>query len=275
MRRFRHASLVVTLLGLGLLAPGARADIVDAVNAMRHTGCGNQRGGLPSLQRQPALNAVARRLAAGAELGAALAAAGYRADTAFSVQVQGADSLVRDYCPRLLDARMSEAGAFEQGQSTWVVIAAPADAPALDDPGRVAHRILGLVNAARARRRNCGTESYAATGPLAWSDRLTSAASAHALDMEGHDFFDHTGSDGSDPITRVSRTGYRPRATGENLAFNQESPEEVVRGWLASPHHCANIMDPRFHDLGVAYVISRRREQSIYWVLTLGTRGHL
>ena len=49
----------------------------------------------------------------------------------------------------------------------------------------------------------------------------------------------------------------------------------MVRGWLASPHHCANIMDPRFRELGVAYIISHRREQSIYWDLTLGARGRL
>ena len=61
----------------------------------------------------------------------------------------------------------------------------------------------------------------------------------------------------------------------ENLAFNQESAEEVVRGWLASPHHCANLMDARFRELGLAYVVSRRREQSIYWDLTLGARRRL
>ena len=65
------------------------------------------------------------------------------------------------------------------------------------------------------------------------------------------------------------------RAAGENLAFNQESAAEVVRGWLASPHHCANLMDPRFRELGLAFVVSRDREQSVYWDLTLGARRHL
>lgn len=65
------------------------------------------------------------------------------------------------------------------------------------------------------------------------------------------------------------------RAWRASIAFNQESAEEVVRVWLASPHHCANIMDPRFRELGLACVVSRRREQSIYWDLTLGARRHL
>jgi uncharacterized protein YkwD len=50
--------------------------------------------------------------------------------------------------------------------------------------------------------------------------------------------------------------------------------EDVVRGWPASPHHCADIMDPRFHEPGVDIII-RRREQSIYWDLTLSARSQL
>jgi uncharacterized protein YkwD len=284
MRRFRFTGRAVMLLGLGLalLAPGARADIVDVVNGIRRDGCGGLRGGRPSLQRQSALTDAARRLAAGTELGTAMADAGYRADTAFSAHVSGTASaaqtaavLSRQFCARLLDAQLTEAGGYERGRSGWVIVAAPARTSALADPRLVADRVLALVNAARAQRRNCGVESMAATTPLAWSEELARAARVHALDMERNGFFEHAGSDGSDPLTRVSRTGYGPRAAGENLAFNQETPEDVVRGWLASPHHCANIMDPRFRELGVAYVISRQREQSIYWDLTLGARGNL
>jgi uncharacterized protein YkwD len=284
MHRFRIAGCAVTLLGLGLalLAPCARADIVDVVNGIRRDGCASLRGGLPPLQRQAALAEAARRLGAGAELGAAMADAGYRADSAFSAHVSGAASdtqaaqlLTLQFCARLLDTRLAEAGGHAQGLDGWVILAAPARTSALNDPQRVGRRVLVLVNAARARRRSCGAEPMAATAPLAWSEALAQAARVHALDMERTDFFDHAGSDGSDPFTRVVRAGYSPRAAGENLAFNQETPEDVVRGWLASPHHCANIMDPRFRELGVAYVISRRREQSIYWDLTLGARGHL
>jgi uncharacterized protein YkwD len=278
----RHIGLAAALLALGcaLPPPAARADIVDVVNTMRHDGCGKLRGGRPPLQRHAALADAARRLAAGAELGSALADAGYRADTAFSAAVHDAASaaeaaqvLSQRFCVRLLEARLTEAGGYARGDSAWVILAAPARTPALEDPLRVARRLLALVNAARAQARRCGTESLAAAGPLAWSDALARAARAHALDMERHDFFGHTGSDGSDPFTRIARTGYRARAAGENLAFNQESPEDVVRGWLASPHHCANIMDPRFRELGLAYVLSRRREQSIYWDLTFGAPG--
>ena len=96
-------------------------------------------------------------------------------------------------------------------------------------------------------------------------------SSDHARDMARRKFFEHQGSDGSQPRDRVRRTGYHSRLTGENIAYGPESAEEVVAGWLASPGHCANIMDPRFEEIGVALAIGRKRGQ-IYWVQEFGLR---
>jgi uncharacterized protein YkwD len=82
-------------------------------------------------------------------------------------------------------------------------------------------------------------------------------------------FFEHRGSDGSQPRDRVRRAGYSSRLTGENIAYGPVSAEEVVAGWLASPDHCANIMDPRFRDIGVGVAAGRGRGE-IYWVQTFG-----
>jgi uncharacterized protein YkwD len=82
-------------------------------------------------------------------------------------------------------------------------------------------------------------------------------------------FFDHRGSDGSQPRDRVLRTGYKSQLTGENIALGPESAEEVVAGWLKSPGHCANIMEPRFRDIGVGVATGRGRGK-IYWVQTFG-----
>ena len=82
-------------------------------------------------------------------------------------------------------------------------------------------------------------------------------------------YFEHRGSDGSQPKERVLRAGYESRLTGENIAFGPESAEEVVAGWLASPGHCANIMDARFADIGVGLSIGHKRGQ-IYWVQDFG-----
>jgi uncharacterized protein YkwD len=130
-------------------------------------------------------------------------------------------------------------------------------------------RVVDLVNAARAKNRRCGSERFSATHPLSRSDELDDAAEAHARAMARKKFFDHRGKDGSQPKDRVLRAGYRPRLTGENIALGPESAEEVVAGWLASPGHCANIMEPRVQHIGVAVATGRGRGK-IYWVQEFG-----
>lgn len=131
--------------------------------------------------------------------------------------------------------------------------------------GAVRARVVELVNEARSHGRRCGSRRLAAARPLAISRKLNDAAAAHARDMARRNFFEHQGSDGSQPRDRVMRAGYEFRLTGENIAFGPESAEEVVAGWLASPGHCENIMDPRFEDIGVAVSTGRKRGR-IYWV---------
>jgi uncharacterized protein YkwD len=132
----------------------------------------------------------------------------------------------------------------------------------------IRERVLRLVNHARAGSRRCGHERFAATTPLAASPLLDRAAQEHAFDMARYDYFEHTGMDGSVPKERLARLGYRSLLTGENIAYAPESAEEVVSGWLASPGHCANIMEPRFREMGIAFAVGRKRG-AIYWVQDL------
>jgi uncharacterized protein YkwD len=130
-------------------------------------------------------------------------------------------------------------------------------------------RVVDLVNEARSHGRRCGSERFAAAPPLSISRKLTDAAEDHARDMVRRKFFDHRGSNGSQPKDRVLRAGYQPRLSGENIALGPESAEEVVAGWLDSPGHCANIMEPRFQEIGIGLAIGKKRGQ-IYWVQTFG-----
>ena len=130
-------------------------------------------------------------------------------------------------------------------------------------------RVVELVNDARAKARKCGHERYIAAPALNVSQELNEAAADHARDMVRKKFFEHRGSDGSQPRDRVHQAGYESRLTGENIALGPESAEEVVAGWLASPGHCSNIMDARFRDIGVGLATGRKRGQ-IYWVQDFG-----
>ena len=87
--------------------------------------------------------------------------------------------------------------------------------------------------------------------------------------MAARSYFDHHAPDGSEPRDRVRRTGYRWMLIGENIAFGPDTAEEVVAGWLASPGHCANIMDARFRDMGSAVAKGRKRGY-FYWVQDFG-----
>ncbi len=149
-------------------------------------------------------------------------------------------------------------------------VAIPADAIVTrDSHTKVRARVVDLVNEARKHRRRCGSEQFPAAAPLSVSQKLNDAAAGHARDMARKKFFEHRGSNGSQPRDRVRRAGYDSRLTGENIALGPESAEEVVAGWLASPGHCANIMDARFQQIGVAVSVGRKRGQ-IYWVQNFG-----
>ncbi len=134
---------------------------------------------------------------------------------------------------------------------------------------RVQQQVLERVNQARAQGRTCGRVHFGPTAPLRVSDKLYRAARIHAGDMARHGYFEHEGRDGSSPKTRVQRQKYRLRLIGENIAFGPESAAEVVSGWLGSPGHCANIMDPRFRDMGVAVALGRKPGH-FYWSQELG-----
>lgn len=131
-------------------------------------------------------------------------------------------------------------------------------------------RVVELVNEARSHARRCGREKFSPAPPLNVSRKLDDAAAGHARDMAKRKYFEHRGSDGSQPRDRVARAGYASRLTGENIALGPESAEEVVAGWLDSPGHCANIMDARFRDIGVGLSSGPKRGQT-YWVQTFGS----
>jgi len=50
--------------------------------------------------------------------------------------------------------------------------------------------------------------------------------------------------------TRISATGYDWQTVGENIATGYPTARAAVSGWMASPDHCRNILDPSFRDVG-------------------------
>lgn len=131
--------------------------------------------------------------------------------------------------------------------------------------GVFTQRVLSLTNAART----CGTTGHAAAPALSASAQLGQAAQGHASNMATRNYFSHTSQDGRTLADRINATGYRWSTIGENIAAGQPIPEDVVSGWLSSPGHCRNIMNPAFRELGVGYVQGGSHGHS--WVQNFGT----
>jgi uncharacterized protein YkwD len=156
------------------------------------------------------------------------------------------------------------------------IITAPPTTPGTSTPPTTSldafnAEILNQVNAARATGRSCGAKTYAATKALAWNTKLEAAARAHNQDMLEHNFFSHTGSDGSTPWDRFKRQGYINGAGGENIAKGQQTVQSVMSAWLNSPGHCENIMNSALTDIGVAALFPAASPNSPYWTMDLAS----
>ncbi len=107
--------------------------------------------------------------------------------------------------------------------------------------------VLNLVNQERAK---------AGLGAVEWDDALADCARVRASELPT--LFSHTRPDGSDWYTVNSNIMF-----GENLAKLFYSADDVMVGWMNSPTHKANIMEPGFTKMGVA--VYEAPDGSWYW----------
>jgi len=274
-----RARCQLLLLLAGLLAPWcAAADIVDAVNIVRYGGCAGRVHSAPPLRESERLDEVAKRLSQGSDLTTAQQAAGYHAATSFSVSISHVpvsgdveQIVTRQFCQQATNPAFREIGTWRRGSTVWIALAEPFAPPPARDSTAISRRVLQLTNQARAQARRCGATPYAAAPLLSLDATLERAARDYARQMATWGYMDHTGHDGSSPAERITRSGYRWREIGENLASGQMSAEQVVSGWLGSPEHCANLMDPLFRQMGVAYAINAHDRMGVYWAQEFGS----
>lgn len=203
--------------------------------------------------------------------------AGYQAGEVRSIRLAGARDaksafamLRDDYCADLLDSQVSDIGISRSGNQWRLVLARPMASAQLGDSRSTGQALLAQVNAARAKPRMCGSKRFAAARPLNWSSALASAAQQHSRSMANRDYFSHQGPDGDSPFDRARDAGFRGRQVGENIAAGQGSPRAAMDSWLDSPGHCANLMNPKFTQVGAAYASQVRSENGIYWTMMFG-----
>jgi uncharacterized protein YkwD len=89
--------------------------------------------------------------------------------------------------------------------------------------------------------------------------RLTGAAVGHSRDMDENDYFSHTSPGGQTLLMRIQASGFIPNANvgytlGENIAWGTlwlGTPRAIVKAWMESPGHRANILDGSYRYTGI------------------------
>ena len=147
-------------------------------------------------------------------------------------------------------------------------------------------KYLDAINQARSQTQDCGSKGIKAPAPaLKWNDKLYDAAYMHSNDLAETDTFSHTGSGtqsdiaawqlhpnvGSTAKERIEYTGYVWSRYGENIAAGYGTLASVMTGWLNSPGHCSNIMNPNFKEVGMALVTKDGSKYYYYWTQDFGT----
>jgi uncharacterized protein YkwD len=250
-------------------------ETLRAVQSLRRRGCGRVRAA-PALLHATRLDRTAQRLASGDTPIEAARHSGYLARSVSEIRLSGALAdqralealLARSSCRALLDPALEQVGVYARGGEVWIALAVPSHLPSRTDADAIAARVLALVNAARGRGERCGARPFAPAPALAASATLNAVALAHATDMIEYDYFDHQDRQGRSPAQRVLAAGYPARLVGENIAKGPQSAREAVEGWLASPPHCANLMNPQFTRMGIGYAVNRLTG-AIDWVQEL------
>jgi uncharacterized protein YkwD len=98
--------------------------------------------------------------------------------------------------------------------------------------------------------------------PLRLDRRLSHAARGHSREMVRRRYFGHASPGGAPPYLRARHARYIPRhgrwSFGENIAWGGGSlaqPAAIVRMWMHSPPHRANILSRHFRDVGVGIAV--------------------
>ncbi len=106
-------------------------------------------------------------------------------------------------------------------------------------------QVVELTNAERAKN---------GLPALTLDTNLSKVARAKSEDMSKNNYFDHTSPTYGSPFDMMKQFGISYKAAGENIAKGQTTPEQVVKAWMNSEGHRANILSDKFTHIGVGYV---------------------
>lgn len=106
-----------------------------------------------------------------------------------------------------------------------------------------------LVRLTNIERVNTGA------GQLTENALLNKAASDKCNDMVAKNYWEHNSPDGNKPWVFITNVGYSYARAGENLAYGYASASNTVSGWMGSPSHKQNLLNPNFTQVGFGVCI--------------------
>jgi hypothetical protein len=89
---------------------------------------------------------------------------------------------------------------------------------------------------------------------LHYNSTLSESAKKKAEDMFKNDYWAHTSPQGKTPWDFLNEVGYQYTVAGENLAKDFSNNDSVIKAWMKSPSHKANILHPKYKEIGIAVV---------------------
>ena len=123
----------------------------------------------------------------------------------------------------------------------------------VEETSSQAEQVVKLVNEERTK---------AGLPALTVNADITTAANVRANEIKR--LFSHTRPDGSSFSTALKEQGVSFRGSGENIAWGQKSPEQVMNAWMNSAGHRANILNKNFKNIGVGHY--QDENGTNYWV---------
>ena len=114
--------------------------------------------------------------------------------------------------------------------------------------------VVRLVNVERAKYGLPALKSH-------WE--LARVARYKSQDMIDKNYFSHQSPTYGSPFKMMESFGLRFSAAGENIAYGQRTPQEVVNAWMNSPGHRANILSKTYTHIGVG--AAKKSNGTLYW----------
>lgn len=107
--------------------------------------------------------------------------------------------------------------------------------------------------------------------PLSFNEKLTDAAAKKAQDMFEYNYWAHNSSTGKTPWVFIKSSGYKYVYAGENLARGFSTADDVIKAWMASSSHRANMLSSNYSDVGFAVKLGKLNgEETVLVVEELG-----